>query len=71
MNKVLIILCSYNSKNHTKKVYDELKNIQNIDLMVLDNSSSVDLISDFDPYIHIGFENEKLLLDSDEGWSVV
>jgi hypothetical protein len=57
MNKVLIILCSYNSKNHTKKVYDELKNIQNIDLMVLDNSSSVDLISDFDPYIHIGFEN--------------
>lgn len=57
MNKVLIIVCSYNSKNHTKKIYDELKDVSNIDLLILDNSSSKDLISNFDPYIHIGFEN--------------
>jgi hypothetical protein len=57
MNKILIIVCAYNSKNHTKKVYDELKDVPNIDLIILDNSSSTDLISDFGPYIHIGFEN--------------
>jgi hypothetical protein len=56
-NKILIIICSYNSKNHTKKVYDELKLVSNIDLMVLDNSSSLNLISNFDPFIHIGTEN--------------
>ena len=44
MNKILIIICAYNSKNHTKKVYDELKDVPNIDLIILDNSSSTDLI---------------------------
>lgn len=57
MNKILIIICSYNSKKHTKRVYDELKNISNIDLLVVDNSSSVDLVSNFEPFIHIGTEN--------------
>ncbi len=57
MKKVLIIVCSYNSKNHTEKLYNELKNVENIDLLIVDNSSSKDLISNFNPYIHIGFEN--------------
>lgn len=57
MNKVLIIVCSYNSKNHTKRVYDELKNVSNIDLLILDNSSSTELVSNFEPFIHIGTKN--------------
>lgn len=57
MKKILIIICSYNSKNHTKKVYDELKNISNIDLLIIDNSSSPELISNFGEYNHIGTEN--------------
>lgn len=57
MKKILIIICSYNSKNHTKKIYDELKSISNIDLLILDNSSSFNLVSNFEPFIHIGTEN--------------
>lgn len=57
MKKILIIICAYNSKNHTEKLYNELKEVKGIDLLVVDNSSSADLISNFEPFIHIGFEN--------------
>lgn len=57
MKKILIIVCSYNSKKYTKVIYDELKNIPNIDLLILDNSSSLELVSNFEPFIHIGTEN--------------
>jgi hypothetical protein len=57
MKKILIIVCAYNSKNHTEKLYNELKEVKNIDLLIVDNSSSPELISNFEPFIHIGFEN--------------
>lgn len=57
MKKILIIICAYNSKNHTEKLYNELKEVKGIDLLVVDNSSSADLISNFEPHMHIGFEN--------------
>jgi hypothetical protein len=57
MKKILIIVCAYNSKDHTEKLYNELKGVENIDILIVDNSSSAELISNFDPFIHIGFEN--------------
>jgi glycosyltransferase involved in cell wall biosynthesis len=57
MKKVLIIVCAYNSKNYTEKLYNDLKDVENIDLLIVDNSSSEEHISNFPPYIHIGYEN--------------
>jgi hypothetical protein len=58
MKKLLLVLCSYNSKEYTKRIYDELSEASDlIDIVVLDNSSEDNLISKFGNYIHIGFDN--------------
>ena len=57
MKKLLIVVCSYNSKEYTRKIYEELKDINKIDLLILDNSDIDEEITDFGNCIHIGYEN--------------
>lgn len=58
MKKNLIFICSYNSKNYTKKLFDELSFcLEYIDIIIIDNSNIKEEICDFGNCIHIGYEN--------------
>lgn len=57
MKKVLICICSYNTKQYTKRIYEEISCSDAIDVMIIDNSSEEKEIPDFGICHHIGYDN--------------
>lgn len=56
--KILIAICSYNSKNYTKRLYEELiQSEQYLDIIIIDNSNKEEEICDFGNVHFIGKEN--------------
>ena len=57
MRKILIVICSYNTKEYTRRIYEEISQSSLVDVIIVDNSSEEKEIPDFGVCHHIGFEN--------------
>jgi hypothetical protein len=53
----LTVICSFNTKEFTRKIYDEIGNCEFHDLLILDNSSIKEEIPDFGNVFHISTGN--------------
>ena len=57
MKNVLVCICSYNTKEYTKRVYEEIAQSDMVDIVIIDNSSEKEEIPDFGKCHHIGYDN--------------
>lgn len=58
MSNVLIVICSYNSKEYTRKLYNDICSSEDlVDILILDNSSVTEQIPDFGNVHYMGPEN--------------
>jgi hypothetical protein len=55
--KVLTVVCSYNTKAFTKRIFDEIGTCKGHDFMILDNSNKPEEIPDFGKVHYMGPEN--------------